>query len=95
VPPGGNLNERNNLCPERAGLGADRRVLQVLALSGGYSRDQPCALLARDQSMIASFSQALLERLSYQQTDEQFHAQLDASIGQILDASVDKAPTGR
>jgi fructose-bisphosphate aldolase, class I len=94
VPPGGNLNERNNLCPERAGLGADRRVLQVLALSGGYSRDQACALLARDQSMIASFSQALLERLSDQQTDEQFHAQLDASIGQIFDASVDKVPAG-
>ena len=51
-------------------------------------------MLARDPSMIASFSRALLEGLSDQQTSEQFHAQLDASIGQIFDASVDKAPTG-
>jgi fructose-bisphosphate aldolase class I len=76
------------------GLGADPRVLRVLALSGGYSRNEACALLARDPSMIASFSRALLEGLSDQQTNEQFHAQLDASIGQIFDASVDKAPTG-
>jgi fructose-bisphosphate aldolase class I len=77
-----------------AGLAADPRVLRVLALSGGYSRNEACALLARDPSMIASFSRALLEGLSDQQTNEQFHAQLDASIGQIFDASVDKAPTG-
>jgi fructose-bisphosphate aldolase class I len=77
-----------------AGLAADPRVLQVLALSGGYSRDQACALLARDPSMIASFSRALLEGLSDQQTREQFHAQLDASIGQIFTASVDKVPAG-
>jgi fructose-bisphosphate aldolase class I len=74
-----------------AGLGADPRVVRVLALSGGYSRDRACALLARDPGMIASFSRALLEGLSDQQTDEQFHAQLDASIGQIFDASVEKA----
>src|SRR6266702_719453 len=42
-----------------AGLAADPRVLRVLALSGGYSRDEACALLARDPSMIASFSRAL------------------------------------
>jgi len=77
-----------------AGLAADPRVVRVLALSGGYSRDKACALLARDPSMIASFSRALLEGLSDQQTDEQFHAQLDASIGQIFDASVDKVPAG-
>ena len=77
-----------------AGLAADPRVLRVLALSGGYSRDQACALLARNPSMIASFSRALLEGLSAQQTDEQFHAQLDASIGLIFDASVNKVPTG-
>ncbi|HEV8528527.1 MAG TPA: fructose bisphosphate aldolase [Actinomycetes bacterium] len=77
-----------------AGLAADPRILRVLALSGGYSRDEACALLARDPSMIASFSRALLEGLSDQQTDEQFHAQLDASIGHIFDASVDKVPTG-
>jgi fructose-bisphosphate aldolase, class I len=72
-------------------LAADRRVLRVLALSGGYSRDKACELLARDSSMIASFSRALLEGLSAQQTDEQFNAQLDASITQIFEASVKKA----
>ena len=77
-----------------AGLAADPRVVRVLALSGGYSRDRACALLARDPSMIASFSRALLEGLSDHQTEEQFHAQLDASIGQIFDASVDKVPAG-
>jgi fructose-bisphosphate aldolase class I len=77
-----------------AGLAADPRVVRVLALSGGYSRNEACALLARDPSMIASFSRALLEGLSDQQTSEQFHAQLDASIGQIFDASVDKVATG-
>jgi fructose-bisphosphate aldolase, class I len=75
-----------------ADLAADPRVVRVLALSGGYSRDEACALLARDPSMIASFSRALLEGLSEQQTDEQFHARLDASIQQIFDASVHKVP---
>jgi len=64
----------------------------VLALSGGYRRDEACALLARDPSMIASFSRALLQGLSDQQTSKQFHARLDASIGQIFDASVHKTP---
>jgi fructose-bisphosphate aldolase class I len=77
-----------------AGLAADQRVLRVLALSGGYSREEACAALARDPSLIASFSRALLEGLSDLQTDEQFHAQLDASIGQIFDASVEKVATG-
>jgi len=75
-------------------LADDPRVLRVLALSGGYSRDRACELLAREPSMIASFSRALLEGLTEQQTDEQFHARLDASIGQIFDASVDKVPAG-
>ena len=51
-------------------------------------------MLVRDPSMIASFSRALLESLSDQQTDEHFHAQLDASIRQIFGASVDKVPAG-
>ncbi|HEY3906396.1 MAG TPA: fructose bisphosphate aldolase [Streptosporangiaceae bacterium] len=76
-----------------AGLAADPRVLRVLALSGGYSRDQACALLAEDPAMIASFSRALLEGLSDQQSGEQFHTRLDASIGQIFSASTDKTPT--
>jgi fructose-bisphosphate aldolase class I len=76
-----------------ASLAADPRVLRVLALSGGYSRDRACALLARDPAMIASFSRALLEGLYDQQTDDQFHTRLDASIGQIFSASADKTPT--
>jgi fructose-bisphosphate aldolase class I len=77
-----------------ADLAADPRVLRVLALSGGYSRDEACALLARDPSMIASFSRALLEGLSDSQTDEQFTARLDASITEIFAASVDKTGDG-
>jgi fructose-bisphosphate aldolase, class I len=71
-----------------AGLADDPRVLRVLALSGGYSRDKACALLTNDSSMIASFSRALLEGLFDQQTDEQFDERLDASIAQIFRASV-------
>jgi fructose-bisphosphate aldolase, class I len=71
-------------------LASDPRVLRVLALSGGYSRDEACALLARDHAMIASFSRALLEGLADDQTDEQFNARLDSSIAQIYQASVVK-----
>jgi fructose-bisphosphate aldolase, class I len=74
------------------GLAADPRVLRVLALSGGYSREEACALLARDPAMIASFSRALLEGLTAGQTDEEFSAQLDASIEAIFEASVEKVP---
>jgi fructose-bisphosphate aldolase class I len=77
-----------------ASLAADPRVLRVLALSGGYSRDQACALLARDPSLIASFSRALLEGLTESQAGEQFNAQLELSIAQIYQASVDKLPVG-
>lgn len=75
-----------------AGLAADPRVLRVLALSGGYSRGKACDLLARDTVMIASFSRALLEGLSGGQSDEQFNTQLDASVAQIYEASVNKSP---
>ncbi len=75
-----------------AGLAADPRVLRVLALSGGYSRDEACRLLAQDSSMIASFSRALLDGLSAQQTDDEFTATLDASIAEIYTASVTKRP---
>jgi fructose-bisphosphate aldolase, class I len=73
-------------------LASDPRVLRVVALSGGYSRDEACARLARDPALIASFSRALLEGLTEQQTDEQFNAQLDASVEQIYQASVHKQP---
>src|SRR5262249_61687913 len=78
-----------------ADLASDPRVLRVVALSGGYSRDEACALLARDHTLIASFSRALLEGLTESQTDEQFNARLDSSIEQIYRASVDKEPAGR
>jgi fructose-bisphosphate aldolase, class I len=75
-------------------LASDPRVLRVLALSGGYSRDKACALLARDPSLIASFSRALLEGLTESQTDEQFNATLDSSIAEIYQASTVKLPVG-
>jgi fructose-bisphosphate aldolase class I len=82
--------------PTRPGLygelAADPRVLRVVALSGGYSRDEACTLLARDPTLIASFSRALLEGLTVSQTDEQFNAQLESSIEQIYQASVHKEP---
>jgi fructose-bisphosphate aldolase class I len=73
-----------------ADLASDPRVLRVLALSGGYTRDEACALLVHDHAMIASFSRALLEGLTDDQTDDQFHARLNASIAQIYQASVVK-----
>jgi fructose-bisphosphate aldolase, class I len=71
-------------------LESDPRVLRVVALSGGYSRDEACALLAKDSTLIASFSRALLEGLTEGQTDEQFTAALEHSISEIYRASVDK-----
>ena len=71
-------------------LAADPRVLRIVALSGGYSRDEACALLARDRTLIASFSRALLEGLTEGQTDGEFIATLDHSVGEIYRASVDK-----
>jgi fructose-bisphosphate aldolase class I len=82
--------------PTRPGLygdlASDPRVLRVLALSGGYSRDEATARLAHDPTLIASFSRALLGGLTEDQTDEQFNAQLEASIEQIYQASVHKQP---
>ena len=75
-------------------LAADPRVLRVVALSGGYSRDEACALLVKDRTLIASFSRALLEGLTEQQTDAEFSATLEHSIAEIYRASVDKQPAG-
>jgi fructose-bisphosphate aldolase class I len=78
--------------PDRPGLYGDLashpRVLRVVALSGGYSRDEACDLLTRDPTLIASFSRALLEGLTESQPDEQFNAQLESSVEQIYRASV-------
>ena len=63
------------------------KVLRVVALSGGYSREEANARLARNPGIIASFSRALTEGLSAQQSDDEFDAALDASIGSIFEAS--------
>jgi len=62
-------------------------VLRVVALSGGYSRDDANARLARNHGIIASFSRALTEGLSAQQSDSEFNATLDAAIASIFAAS--------
>jgi len=63
-------------------------VLQVVALSGGYSRDDANARLARNHGVVASFSRALTAGLSAQQTQAEFDAVLDASIESIYRASI-------
>ena len=62
-------------------------VVRVVALSGGYSREVANERLARQNGMVASFSRALSEGLSAQQSDEEFDATLDRSIQSIFDAS--------
>jgi fructose-bisphosphate aldolase, class I len=64
------------------------KVMRVVALSGGYSRDEADALLAQNSGVIASFSRALTEGLSADQSDEDFNATLDKAIQSIYDASV-------
>ena len=63
-------------------------VLKVVALSGGYSREQANAKLAQNPGVIASFSRALTEGLSAQQSDAEFNQALDASIESIYQASI-------
>lgn len=63
------------------------KVLRVVALSGGYSRDEACEKLAANHGVIASFSRALTEGLTAQQSDEEFNAALDAAITAIAKAS--------
>jgi fructose-bisphosphate aldolase class I len=63
------------------------KVLRVVALSGGYTREDANARLRRNHGLIASFSRALVEGLSAQQTDAEFNAMLDKSIQSIFDAS--------
>jgi fructose-bisphosphate aldolase class I len=63
------------------------KVLRVVALSGGYSRDEANARLSRNHGVVASFSRALTEGLTAQQSDDEFDALLDASVGSIFAAS--------
>jgi fructose-bisphosphate aldolase class I len=78
------LPEQDNLYRE---VIEHANVLKVVALSGGYSRAEANERLARQNRMVASFSRALTEGLTAQQSDEEFNAALDASIGSIFEAS--------
>jgi len=77
--------------PEQDGFYTDlvshANVLKDVALSGGYSREEANARLARNPGVVASFSRALTEGLSAQQSDDEFATAIDASIGSIFDAS--------
>ncbi len=64
------------------------RVMRVVALSGGYSREDANRLLAQNAGMIASFSRGLTEGLSAKQSDAEFNAMLDGAIQSIYDASI-------
>jgi len=77
--------------PERDDFYADcvrhPKVLRVVALSGGFARQEANDRLRRNHGIVASFSRALLEGLSAQQSDDEFNAMLDGSIRSIFDAS--------
>ncbi len=80
--------------PVKAGLYDDvvahPRVARLVALSGGYSRDDACAELAKNHGMIASFSRALLQDLRQDMSDSEFDASLSSAIDQIHQASTVK-----
>ena len=67
------------------------RVVRVVALSGGYSQQEGNSRLRKNHGIVASFSRALVEGLSAQQSDAEFNAVLDQSIQRIFDASTVKA----
>jgi fructose-bisphosphate aldolase class I len=77
--------------PEKDNLYADciahPNVARVVALSGGYSRDEANQRLSRQKGMVASFSRALTEGLTAQQSDDEFNKTLDSAIGSIFAAS--------
>jgi fructose-bisphosphate aldolase class I len=78
------LPERDNLYAEFVG---HPKVVRVVALSGGYTREEGNARLRRNHGVVASFSRALVEGLSAQQSDAEFNALLDAAIQSIFEAS--------
>jgi len=67
-------------------------VLRVVALSGGFSREEACRELAKNPGLIASFSRALLSDLRHQQGDEEFNQTLGNAIDEIYEASVSELP---
>lgn len=89
--PAGQLVMLKLTIPDQDDLYADfikhPRVLKVVALSGGYSREEANKRLARQHGMVASFSRALTEGLTAQQSDAEFNAALDAAIESIYQAS--------
>jgi fructose-bisphosphate aldolase class I len=66
---------------------AHPKILKVVALSGGYTRDDANEKLARNHDMVASFSRALVEGLSARQSDDEFDRMLDEAIESIYQAS--------
>ena len=66
----------------------DKHVVKVVALSGGYEREDACNRLSRNKGMIASFSRALLEGLNVHDSDEEFDKKLADSIDMIYQASI-------
>jgi fructose-bisphosphate aldolase class I len=82
--------------PSEAGkfqpLVAHPKVLRVVALSGGFSREEACRELAKNPGMIASFSRALLSDLRHQQSDDDFNSTLGRAIDEIYEASVTEVP---
>ena len=78
------LPEQNDFYAE---LVKHPKVLRVVALSGGYSREEANNRLRKNHGVVASFSRALVEGLTAQQSDAEFNAMLDKSIQSIFDAS--------
>ena len=70
-----------------SGLVESEKILRVVALSGGYSREEANARMSRNSGVVASFSRALTEGLSAQQSQSEFDSLLDSSIQSIFDAS--------
>jgi fructose-bisphosphate aldolase class I len=68
----------------------DKRVVRVVALSGGYTRDDACQRLAKNHGMIASFSRALAEGLKRPMSDAEFDKELGDAIDEIYEASTVK-----
>jgi fructose-bisphosphate aldolase class I len=91
VPDGQQIMLKLSL-PDKDGFYAELvehpKVLRVVALSGGYTREEANERLARNHGVVASFSRALTEGLTAQQTDEEFDNALSAAIQSIYDASV-------
>jgi fructose-bisphosphate aldolase class I len=90
--PGGQLVMLKITLPEKDDFYAEcvrhPKVVRVVALSGGYTREEANTRLRRNHGIVASFSRALVEGLSAQQSDPEYNAVLDASIQSIFDASI-------